>query len=56
METHTTFKFSLDERVKTLFEELGVISMLGFDESGNVYYVKTKDKEGWYKEKHLSLI
>ena len=48
-----TFKFELDQRVITPFEEKGIVSCLGFDDGGNQYYVKTKSESQWFKEKEL---
>jgi hypothetical protein len=51
--TVVKFKFSLDERVITPFGSIGVISTLGYDESGQHYYVKTEHKSDWLKESQL---
>lgn len=45
--------FELDERVKTPFGDEGLVSMLGVDDGGNIYYVKTKDSSNWFKEGQL---
>ena len=47
------YKFTMDQKVTTPFDETGIISMLGFDEAGNQYYVKTKADSKWFKEKEL---
>lgn len=49
------YKFTLDQRVITPFNEMGIISMLGFDEAGNQYYVKGKSESNWFKEKDLQV-
>ncbi|MES2207301.1 MAG: hypothetical protein V4525_10990 [Pseudomonadota bacterium] len=47
------FKFSLDQKVKTTFGSIGIVSMLGFDSGGQHYYVKTEHNDAWLKECHL---
>lgn len=47
------FEFYLEENVLTPFGDQGIISMLGYDESGCVYYVKTSTSEMWFKEKQI---
>lgn len=47
------FKYDLDDMIITPFNEKGIIEMLGRDEGGNKYYVKTKLNSAWYKEKEL---
>lgn len=49
------FKYNLDDMVTTLFGDVGIISMLGADEAGKQYYVKTKQSAGWFKETQLSM-
>ena len=49
------FKFELDQRVITPFKEIGIISMLGYDEGGNQYYTKSKSSSNWFKEKELEI-
>jgi hypothetical protein len=53
MEIVISYKFKLDEEVVTFFNDKGVITMLGFDDGGIQYYVKTAKDSQWYKEKHL---
>ena len=50
-----SFKFDLDEKVKTPFGDEGFVCMLGFDEAGTKAYVKTKDNSDWFKESQLTL-
>ena len=50
------FSFNLDQRVKTPFEDEGIVTMLAFDDRGKAYYVKTSKTGNWYKEKELSAI
>lgn len=47
------FKFELNQSVTTIFDEKGIVTMLGFDEGGNQYYVKTKSYSQWFKENEL---
>lgn len=49
------FKFKLEQKVITPFDEKGIISMLGYDDGGNTYYVKTNMNSQWFKEKELKL-
>lgn len=50
------FKFIIDQIVITPFDEKGIVTMLGFDDSGQVYYVKSKSSSEWFKEKELKYI
>lgn len=47
------FSFELDEKVETELGEVGIITMLGVDESGRVYYVQTKNCGSWHKDRSL---
>ena len=47
------FKHSIDDRVTTPFGDVGIIEMLGFDEGGKKYYVRTKTGGNWLKEADL---
>lgn len=49
------FKFILDQRVFTTFNEEGIVVMLGVDDGGKQYHVKTKLDSQWYKEKELKI-
>ena len=48
-----SYKFSVDDRVITPFGDTGIVTMLGFNDGGNQYHVKTKLDSQWYKEKEL---
>jgi phage pi2 protein 07 len=48
------FKFNIDQRVLTILEEPVIITMLGVDEGGIIYYVQGKNNSGWYKENLLT--
>lgn len=48
------YKYDLDEKVSTPFDQVGIVTMLGFDEGGNQYYVKTANTGSWFKESQLS--
>jgi len=50
------FIFELDQKVITPFQEGGIITMLGVDGNGIMYYVKTKVTAEWHKEKELTSI
>jgi hypothetical protein len=51
---NVTFKFTLDQKVTTPFGDLGVISMLGVDDGGNQYHVKTATGSNWFKESQIT--
>lgn len=48
------YKFDLDQKVKTPFGDEGIVSMIGFDEGGKQYFVKTSNNGQWFKEDQLS--
>lgn len=50
------YVYKIDQKVKTPFGDVGIVSMLGFDDGGNQYFVKTATDGQWYKEKQLSPI
>ena len=50
------FKFKLDEFVEIQCLDVratGIIEMLGIDDSGQIYYVKTAEGGNWWKECQL---
>ena len=47
------FNFEIDDRVVTPFGKPGIVEMLGFDDGGKKYFVKTKTESSWFKEKDL---
>ena len=47
------FKFNIDQRVVTPFEEVGIVEMLGVDDGGNKYFVITPTNSVWFKEEKL---
>ena len=48
------FKFDIDQKVKTLFGQIGIIELCAVDNSRVIQYsVKTKDSSMWYKEDQL---
>jgi hypothetical protein len=51
---NTTFKFSLDQKIKTPFGEVGMVKMCAVDETGINYYVKTAGGGNWFKEAELT--
>lgn len=51
--TTVSFAFHLDQKVRTPFGEQGLVSMLAYDESGKVYFVKTRSTSNWFKESQL---
>ena len=50
-----TFKFEVDQKVTTSLGSIGIVVMLGYDDSGNQYYIKTKEESCWFKEKELAI-
>ena len=48
------FKFTIDQRVTTPFDDEGIIVMLGFDDGGKCYFVKSAKDSKWFKEKELT--
>ena len=49
------YKFNIDDKVITTFGGDGIITMLGYDNGGNQYYVKTAIGSDWHKEAELKL-
>ncbi|MCK9515668.1 MAG: hypothetical protein M0Q87_06405 [Ottowia sp.] len=49
-----TFQFSLDQRVRTPFNSIGIVSMQAHDDGGVCYFVKTEHGGAWFKEGQLS--
>lgn len=47
------YKFDIDQKVETTFGDTGVVSMLGCDDGGPCYYVKTPQNSDWFKESQL---
>lgn len=50
------FKFEINQKVITIFGDIGIIDMFGFNEAGNLYYVKRKTSESWLKEDQIEAI
>lgn len=48
-----TFKFVIDQKVKTPFGDVGLVSTAAVDDSGVVYFVKTAAGGNWFKESQL---
>jgi len=48
-----SYQFDIDQKVKTPFGDDALVAMLGFDGSGQQYFVKTSRDGQWYKEKQL---
>ena len=47
------FKYDIDNFVGTSIGTVGQVDMLGVDDGGIKYYVKTKDSSDWFKEGQL---
>ena len=48
------FVFDVGDKVKTMFDETGVVENCAIDDSGiNKYFVKVKDRPCWYKESEI---
>ena len=50
------FVFKLDQAVTTPFGAKGIITMLGFDDGGNKYYVATETGGNWFKESQITAV
>lgn len=51
------YKFDLDEKVECIVTgEMGVVGMLGLDDGGVQYFVKTKTSSNWWKEKQIKKV
>ena len=51
------FKFEIDQKVKTIFGDMGVINMAGIDDAKeNKYFVQWSSDSQWMKESQLSEI
>jgi len=48
------FKFVVDQRVTTPFDEKGIVTMMAYDDGGILYHVKSKSSSNWFKENELS--
>lgn len=48
------YAFGIDQEVKTPFGDDGIVVMLGYDDGGKCYHVKTSKDGQWYKEKELT--
>lgn len=48
------FQYDVDDKVKTPFGDSGIIQMLGYDDGGVQYYVKTASASNWFKESQLT--
>ena len=47
------YKFNIDEKVKTVFGDIGIVVKLGFDAGGKQYFIKRSDSSKWFKESEL---
>ena len=54
--TEVKFEFNVDEKVKTIFGEKGIVDMAALDNSGcKIYYIKLKGgSDTWFKEDQLT--
>jgi hypothetical protein len=52
------FKFDIDEKVVSpVTGETGIVSMCAIDDGRNpMYFVKSKDGEKWWPERHLDAV
>jgi len=51
---NVTFKYELEQKVTTPFDEIGIITMLAVDENGLLCYCKTAGGGNWFKESELT--
>ena len=50
------FMFDVGERVETCFDDIGIITMCGYDDAGIKYYVQRDQNSDWFKEKDLAKV
>lgn len=52
-----TFRFDIDQRVKTMFGDIGIVKSLAIDDARcqKVYVQRNSDSE-WFKESELELV
>lgn len=48
------FKFEVDQRVATPFDDKGIVVMCAIDDGGTRYFVKTSTGGNWFKETELT--
>jgi hypothetical protein len=55
--TKVEFAFSIDQKVKTLFEDVGIVKTLSLDDTGckKVWVLRSNDSN-WFKEEELTAI
>ncbi len=58
MKHNIDFSFTLRDRVKDVFDRVGFIDMLGYDEGGRCYHVVYADRDDnrWWYEMQLLLM
>lgn len=49
-----TFRYKIDQLVKTPFGDVAIIAMNAVDGEGNQCFVKTASDEKWFKENQLT--
>lgn len=47
------FVYDLYDRVVTPFGDKGIVDMLGVNEGGIQYYVKTAKNDNWFREEEI---
>lgn len=55
MAIEVRFKYEIEQRVTTCFQQLGIIIGLLYDLGGNQYLVRTKQGDNWFLENQLDL-
>lgn len=51
------FKFDIDQQVKTIFDDVGVVEMAAIDDSEQKkYYVQRSEGSQWMKESQLTAV
>lgn len=50
---NVNYKYKMDDKVRTPLHDPGIVTMLGYDDDGCKYYVKTALFNAWYKESEL---
>ncbi len=51
------FKYKIDQKVKTCFDDIGIIEMAALDGNNEkTYFVKRADQSQWFKESQLDAV
>lgn len=57
MKTEVVFAFSIDQKVKTMFGDIGYVKSLTVDDTNcNKVYVQRSSDSAWFKENELESV